>query len=106
MRRSLVEDAMLAQSLSDMEAFWAIRDASAEIEPVLGDHESFDVGLPPGEVGRFVEACRYGAGARAACEPGGVLRPRRRRQYPCHGVGAPNPARSGHHAVGKRLSTA
>jgi FAD/FMN-containing dehydrogenase len=54
----LVEDAMLAQSLSDMEAFWSIRDASAEIEPVLGDHESFDVGLPPGEVGRFDEACR------------------------------------------------
>ena len=54
----LVEDAMLAQSLSDIEAFWAIRDASAEIEPVLGDHESFDVGLPPGEVGRFVDACR------------------------------------------------
>jgi FAD/FMN-containing dehydrogenase len=54
----LVEDAMLAQSLSDMEAFWAIRDASAEIEPVLGDHENFDVGLPPGEVGRFVDACR------------------------------------------------
>jgi len=54
----LVEDAMLAQSLSDMEAFWAIRDASAEIEPVLGDHESFDVGLPPADVGRFVEACR------------------------------------------------
>lgn len=54
----LVDDAMLAQSLSDMEAFWAIRDASAEIEPVLGEHESFDVGLPPGEVGRFVDACR------------------------------------------------
>ena len=54
----LVDDAMLARSLSDMEAFWAIRDASAEIEPVLGEHESFDVGLPPGEVGRFVDVCR------------------------------------------------
>jgi FAD/FMN-containing dehydrogenase len=54
----LVEDAMLAASLSDMADFWAIREASAEIEPVLGEHESFDVGLPPADIGRFVDACR------------------------------------------------
>lgn len=53
-----VGDAVVARSLAEMEKLWAIRDASAEIEPVLGDHESFDVGLAPGEVGRFVDACR------------------------------------------------
>jgi FAD/FMN-containing dehydrogenase len=53
-----IDDAILARSLADMADFWAIRDSSAEIEPVLGDHESFDVGLPPSEVGRFVVACR------------------------------------------------
>ena len=52
------EDGVLARSLADMDAFWAIRDASAEIEPVLGAHESFDIGLPPSAVGRFVAACR------------------------------------------------
>lgn len=54
----LVEDAMVAASEGDMADFWAIREASAEIEPVLGAHESFDVGLPPGDLGRFVETCR------------------------------------------------
>ena len=54
----LVEDAMLAASLADMADFWAIREASAEIEPALGEHESFDVGLPPADIGRFVDACR------------------------------------------------
>lgn len=61
-----IADAVLARSLADMAAFWAIRDASAEIEPVLGPHESFDVGLPPADVGRFVVACR------AALERAGV----------------------------------
>jgi FAD/FMN-containing dehydrogenase len=59
-----VADAVVARSLAEMDKLWAIRDASAEIEPVLGDHESFDVGLAPGEVGRFVDTCR----ARLAAE--------------------------------------
>jgi FAD/FMN-containing dehydrogenase len=60
-----VEDAVLARSLADMDAFWAIRDASAEIEPVLGAHESFDIGLPPPAIGRFVTACRTRLAAEA-----------------------------------------
>lgn len=60
----LIADAVVARSLADMDRLWAIRDASAEIEPVLGDHESFDVGLNPGDVGAFVAACR----ARLAAE--------------------------------------
>lgn len=54
----LVEDAMVAASLAEMAEFWAIRDASAEIEPTLGPHESFDIGLPPARIGAYVEACR------------------------------------------------
>ena len=57
-----IGDAVLARSLSDMADFWAIRDSSSEIEPVLGDHGSFDVGLPPSEIGRFVVACRAALG--------------------------------------------
>lgn len=53
-----VADAVLARSLSDMDDFWAIRDSSCEIEPILGVHESFDVGLPPARIGDFVVACR------------------------------------------------
>lgn len=64
LEEEIVADAVLARSLADMERLWAIRDSSAEIEPVLGAHESFDVGLNPGDVGRFVEACR----ARLAAE--------------------------------------
>jgi FAD/FMN-containing dehydrogenase len=54
----LIADAVVARSLAEMERLWAIRDSSAEIEPVLGEHESFDVGLAPGDVGRFVAECR------------------------------------------------
>jgi FAD/FMN-containing dehydrogenase len=61
----LVDDAVVARSLAEAERLWAIRDASAEIEPVLGDHESFDVGIAPGDVGRFVDACRSRLAAEA-----------------------------------------
>ncbi|SNY94397.1 FAD/FMN-containing dehydrogenase [Cohaesibacter sp. ES.047] len=54
----IVEDAVLAKSLSETERLWAIRDASAEIEPVLGEHESFDISLPIHSLGPFAQACR------------------------------------------------
>ncbi|WP_319532690.1 FAD-binding oxidoreductase [uncultured Cohaesibacter sp.] len=54
----IIEDAVLAKSLSEAERLWAIRDASAEIEPVLGEHESFDISLPIHSLGPFAEDCR------------------------------------------------
>lgn len=54
----LIEDAVIARSLAEMERLWAIRDASAEIEPILGDHESFDVSMPPNLIGDYVEELR------------------------------------------------
>ena len=54
----LIADAVVAKSLAERERLWAIRDSSAEIEPVLGDHESFDISMPGRELGAYVEACR------------------------------------------------
>ncbi|MBW6495970.1 MAG: FAD-binding oxidoreductase [Burkholderiaceae bacterium] len=44
----LVKDGVVAQSLGDIAAFWATRDAAAEFAKpaVIGPHISFDVGLP------------------------------------------------------------
>ena len=58
MEEGLIEDAVLAKSIAETERLWAIRDASAEIEPVLGDHESFDISLPIEALGPFVADCR------------------------------------------------
>ena len=41
-------DAAVAQSMSDMQSFWGVRDACAEFyqPPVIGPHLAFDIGLP------------------------------------------------------------
>ncbi|RKP58719.1 FAD-binding oxidoreductase [Pararobbsia silviterrae] len=52
-----LRDAVIAQSLAETRALWAIREATAEfpsrLEPV-----NFDVSLPIGAIGRFADACR------------------------------------------------
>jgi FAD/FMN-containing dehydrogenase len=54
----LVEDAVIAQSEADTRSFWAIRDAVADFNALLGPRVEFDVGLPVGRMGEFVDACR------------------------------------------------
>ncbi|MGA7778342.1 MAG: FAD-binding oxidoreductase, partial [Paraburkholderia sp.] len=53
----VVADAALAQSLSDVQAFWGVRDACAEFPIVLGPHEPFDIGLPVASMDEFVVTC-------------------------------------------------
>lgn len=53
----LLLDAVIAQSQTETQALWAIREATAEL-PVQLDPINFDVSLPIGEIGRFVETCR------------------------------------------------
>ncbi|MFA6153709.1 FAD-binding oxidoreductase [Mesorhizobium sp.] len=55
---SIVVDAAVAQSLSDVKAFWQTRDAAAEFKQVLGPHLSFDIGLPVAAMDRFAAECR------------------------------------------------
>jgi FAD/FMN-containing dehydrogenase len=50
-------DAVIAQSLADARALWAVRECTAEF-PVRLDPINFDVSLPIGEIGTFVERCR------------------------------------------------
>jgi FAD/FMN-containing dehydrogenase len=50
----VIEDAAVARSTREVREFWAIRDAVAEFDHILGPHYGFDVGLPTGEMDSFV----------------------------------------------------
>lgn len=54
----VLENAAVAQSLADINAFWGTRDACAEFYQVLGPHISFDIGLPVAGMDTFASACR------------------------------------------------
>jgi len=53
----VIRDAVIAQSVADARALWAVRECTAEF-PVRLDPINFDVSLPISEIGRFVERCR------------------------------------------------
>jgi FAD/FMN-containing dehydrogenase len=52
-----IRDAVIAQSMADARALWAVRECTAEF-PVKMDPINFDISLPIGEIGRFVDRCR------------------------------------------------
>ncbi|SEB23747.1 FAD-binding oxidoreductase [Paraburkholderia sartisoli] len=52
-----IRDAVIAQSVADARALWAIRECTAEFPSKL-DPVNFDVSLSIGEIGRFVDRCR------------------------------------------------
>ncbi|MFD1343133.1 FAD-binding oxidoreductase [Litorisediminicola beolgyonensis] len=56
LEEDLVQDGAVAQSLTDIAAFWATRDAAAEFAnpEIIGPHISFDVGLPVSRMDEFV----------------------------------------------------
>jgi FAD/FMN-containing dehydrogenase len=59
LEQGVIADAALAQSLAEVQSFWTLRDAAGEFVQTLGqDHVSFDIGLPTGAMGAYVEACR------------------------------------------------
>jgi FAD/FMN-containing dehydrogenase len=53
----LVEDGAIAQSLSDINDFWSVREAIGEVDHVIGPHLNFDIGLQPSALGEFVSVC-------------------------------------------------
>lgn len=60
----LVEDAALARSLRDIQAFWELRESGSDFLPALGPRVGFDISVPTGQIGDFVQTCREGLRAR------------------------------------------
>lgn len=56
-------DGVLAKSLAEMQALWAIREAVGEVDADLGPHINFDIGLAPSDLGRFCDAVDEALGA-------------------------------------------
>ncbi|MCA7954917.1 FAD-binding oxidoreductase [Burkholderia seminalis] len=57
LENEVIKDAVVAQSVADAQALWAIRECTAEF-PVHLDPINFDVSLPTGAIGEFVDRCR------------------------------------------------
>ena len=53
-----IVDGVIAQSERERQALWAIRDTVGEMSKTFWPSLGFDVSVPIGEIGRFVEACR------------------------------------------------
>jgi FAD/FMN-containing dehydrogenase len=62
--RGVVVDALIARSLRESKDIWAIRDSSGELQRIIGHYVPFDISLPIGAIGRFVEDCRQRIAAR------------------------------------------
>lgn len=60
----VVDDAVVAQSLQDGRDMWAIRDASGEFSRTFWPYVGFDVSVPIGRIGTFVDACTARLAAR------------------------------------------
>ena len=54
--QELVEDGVLAKSLSEEQALWKVREAVGEVDDDFGHHINFDIGVSPSALGRFCTA--------------------------------------------------
>ncbi|MGD9941854.1 MAG: FAD-binding oxidoreductase [Burkholderiaceae bacterium] len=56
LEQQIVSDAIIAQSESQRDAIWRVRDASGELRRLLPAHAGFDVSIATGQLGEFVAA--------------------------------------------------
>lgn len=56
LEQGLAMDAVIAQSHADAQALWQVRDGSGELRQVFWPHVGFDVSVPTGEIGAFVQS--------------------------------------------------
>jgi FAD/FMN-containing dehydrogenase len=58
LERGLLADAAVAQSVAQVQDFWAVRDACAEFGQALGPHISYDIGLVVDRMDAFATGCK------------------------------------------------
>jgi FAD/FMN-containing dehydrogenase len=54
----IVEDAVIARSLKEAREIWAVRDSSGDLPQTFWPYVGFDVSVPIGDIGRFIDDCR------------------------------------------------
>lgn len=59
-----VTDAVIAQSLNEALAMWAIRESTGEAARLIKPYTAFDVSIPIGSIGAFIEDCTARLNAR------------------------------------------
>jgi FAD/FMN-containing dehydrogenase len=64
METGLVADAVIAQSETEAKRLWEIRDGSGEFRNVLWPSVNFDISMPIGNLGKFIDAARAALHAR------------------------------------------
>lgn len=60
----IVSDGVVAHAAAEAAAFWKVRDASGEFPRLGWPSLGYDIGIPTGDIGRFVEACGVAVRAR------------------------------------------
>jgi FAD/FMN-containing dehydrogenase len=58
LEHGIVDDIVVAQSETDALKLWAVRDSSGEFRAVFWPHVGFDVSVPTGQIGEFVQALK------------------------------------------------
>lgn len=53
-----IADAVVAQSIREAEELWRIRDSSGEFHRTFWPYVGFDVSIPIGGIGRFIDDCK------------------------------------------------
>lgn len=53
----VIEDAVIARSIKEIGEIWSVRDAAGELGRVLGPLVGFDISIPVGDIGRYLETC-------------------------------------------------
>ncbi|WP_319520604.1 FAD-binding oxidoreductase [uncultured Martelella sp.] len=56
LEEGIVEDGVIAKSLSETQALWRVREAIGDVDADFGAHINFDLGISPSQLGHFCDA--------------------------------------------------